>query len=236
MRRAVVAAGGWAHPGDDLVEAAQALIEPQGFDEINVVRDAVSFVAALEQPCDLLVVGACWFSMTDARYTEEQRREYAVHVTPELAEALRQVRDAGCPLLALHTAVICFDGSPLWRDWLGGAWNWQTSFHPPPEPMHAVPGNHGVLTFEPFAVTDELYQGLDVDSRVTVVAQSEMGHPLAWLNTTPHGRSAVNVLGHDHRSLRNPRHREFNESLLAWLLNGETRRSRQSRTAPRHGR
>lgn len=225
MARAIIAAGGWAHPGDDIVEAVQTLIKPHGFAEVDVVRDGASFIQALQQSCDLLAVGSCWFSMGDARYTDDQRAEYAVEMTPALAQSLGQARDDGCALFALHTAVICFDGLPVWREWLGGAWNWQTSFHPPPAEMDVEPVAHEALSFEPFVVSDELYQGLDVDDAVTVVAQSGAGHPLAWLQETEHGRSTVNLLGHDHRSLSNEHHRALNEQLLAWVLDtrGEER-------------
>lgn len=217
MGRAIIAAGGWAHPGDDIVDAAQALIRPHGFQRVDVVRDGTSFVEALETPCDLLVMGACWFSMSDARYNDEQRAEFALPWSPALASSLQRTRDSGCALLALHTAVICFDDMSVWSDWLGGAWNWETSFHPPPASVGVSAATASPLPFEPFEVTDELYQGLDVHDDVVVVAESQ-GHPLVWLHETPMARCAVNLLGHDRRSLADPNHHDLNGSLVRWLL------------------
>lgn len=217
MARAIIAAGGWAHPGGDIIDAAQTLIEPHGFQQVEVVRDGTSFVDALEQACDLLVVGACWFSMSDARYSDEQRSEFALPWTTALANSLRRTREAGCALLALHTAVICFDGMPVWSDWLGGAWNWDDSFHPPPALLRVGPTGDGQIPFDTFEVIDELYQGLDVHDDALVVARSER-HPMAWLHETSTGRCAVNVLGHDRRSLADPNHLNLNKQLLGWLL------------------
>lgn len=225
MRRAIIAAGGWAHPGDDIIAAAQSLITPHGFAQVDVVRNGHALAQALTQQCDLLIVGACWFSMSDDRYTEAQRAEHAVPLTTALTDALVRVRNAGCPVLALHTAVICFDGAPEWREWLGGTWNWQTSFHPPPAEIEVHPSEPAAtssVSFDPFVVSDELYQGLDLDDGVSVIAESAHGDPLVWLHETTTGRSAVNVLGHDRRSLADPAHQQLNQQLLGWLLSEET--------------
>lgn len=226
VRRAIIAAGGWAHPGDDIIAAASGAIEHHEFDQVEVVRDAASFVTALGQPCDLLIVGACWFSMSDDRYTDAERAEHGVPLTPALTDALDRRRAAGCPLLALHTAVICFDGTPEWSAWLGGHWDWRRSFHPPPSRIDVRPtpptgSVQPAVSFDQFGVVDEFYQGLDVSAEVLVVAESADGHPLAWLHETPLGRCAVNVLGHDQRSLANAGHQQLNAELLGWLLDDE---------------
>jgi hypothetical protein len=217
MTRAVLFAGGWAHPGKDLIAAVQGLLFPRGID-VAVVTNAADAASEVDAGCDLLVVGSCWFSMTDERYNEEQRAEFAVKFAAPLRASLQRLKDAGCPLLALHTAVICFDGADLWSDWLGGSWNWETSWHPAPEPMAVKPVSNDTLEVEEFAVTDELYQGLDVHDEVTLAAESAAGDPLVWLNETGVGRSAVNLLGHDFRSLDHPGHEALNNQLLDWLL------------------
>ena len=216
MRRAVLLAGGWAHPGDDQVAAVTDLLAERSF-EIQVVSDPAEAPEALEQGCDLLVVAACWFSMTDARYTDEQRRDHAVQLSPALEQSLVKLREQGCPLLAMHTAMICFDGLDSWASWLGGTWNWETSGHPEPEPVLVQPASDAPITFSSFTVTDELYQGLDVMNGVDIVAHAQ-GHPLVWLRTTDAGRAAVNLLGHDERSLGDPAHRALNGRLIDWLV------------------
>jgi uncharacterized protein len=216
MRRAVLLAGGWAHPGHDQVTSMSELLAERSF-ETRVVRDPDDVPAAVDEGCDLLVVAACWFAMADERYTDEQRRDHAVPFSPALDQALARLRDLGCPVLALHTAVICFDGHDTWTDWIGGTWNWTTSWHPGPGPILVQPCDETPITFPAFTVLDELYQGLDVTAGVDVVAHAQE-HPMVWLWETESGRAAVNVLGHDRRSLTEPSHLQLNGQLLDWLL------------------
>ena len=216
MSRAVVLAGGWAHPGHDLIAAVQTLLDGRGFDVVAVT--APEHVAAeIEAGCDLLVAGCCWFAMADDRYTHRQRQQYAVDFDGELREVVTNVLDAGCPVLALHTAVISFDGAEPWVRALGGTWNWTNSWHPEPASMLVEPAVATPIAFEAFSVVDELYQGLDMSETATVVAESANGDPLVWLHQQA-GRAAVNLLGHDQRSLAHPAHRALNEQLLDWLL------------------
>ena len=215
MRCAVLLAGGWAHPGHDQVAAMCDLLAERSF-ETRVVLDPAEAPAALDEGCDLLVVAACWFAMTDARYTDEQRRDHAVPLSSALAQSLTRLRDQGCPVFALHTAVICFDGHDTWTDWLGGSWNWETSWHPEPGSILVQPADATPIEFSRFAVVDELYQGLDLTEDVDLVAAD--GHPLVWLHTTDSGKAAVNLLGHDERSLGDPAHRDLNGQLIDWLV------------------
>lgn len=218
MSRAVLWAGGWAHPPEDSIAAVTARLELRGFD-VAVVTDPGDAASSIDESCDLLVVSACWFAMTDERYTAEQRAEYAVGADAAREAALDGLRRAGCPLLALHTAVICFDGWSPWREWCGGTWNWETSWHPPPADLAVVGVVGSPIEVDTFSVTDEEYQGLDVDD-VESVATSGGGHPLVWLHGTDHGRAAVNLLGHDARSLDHPDHQALADRLLDWLLAG----------------
>ena len=176
--------------------------------------------AALSKPVDLLVVAACWFGMYHDRYSAEQRSEFAVTLDTQQRSALDGLRQQGCPLLAMHTAPICFDGWEPWHRWLGGTWDWATSWHPEPAALDLLPASDSPLAAEPFQVVDEEYQELIVDASAQLVASSERGHPLVWINESELGRSAVNLLGHDRRSLGNPAHQSLNNTLLDWLIQG----------------
>jgi len=193
-----------------------SLLHQRGF-SLAVVTDPDQVAIEIAAGCDVLVVGCCWFAMADERYTDAQRHLHAVPFDGALREAVTSVIIAGCPVLALHTAVISFDGDPVWTNLLGGAWNWAASWHPEPSLMTVQPVTGTPIAFEGFSVVDELYQGLDVHETVTVVAESDRGDPLVWLHDTT-GRAAVNLLGHDARSLCDPAHRQLNERLLDWLL------------------
>ena len=59
---------------------------------------------------DLLVVHGCFFQMLDERYTPEQRAEFSYVSTPEVRSAISEWITGGGPVLAMHTAVLCFDG------------------------------------------------------------------------------------------------------------------------------
>jgi len=216
MNSAVVLAGGWAHPGRDLIAAMTELLGSHGFNVVAVTEPG-NVLEAITASCDLLVNGACWFGMTEDRYSEDQRVENAVKLDAVTAAALDQLRTNGVPLLAMHTAVICFDGWRPWRQWLGGTWDWNTSWHPEPADLTISPTVNASLAFDEFVVRDELYRDLIVDDDVHQIAQSG-GHPLIWLHETSLGKCAVNLLGHDRRSLDVPAHRALNARLLDWLV------------------
>lgn len=222
MTRAVLLAGGWAHRSEPTVDAVSRLCAERGW-TTTVVTEPTSVASGVANGCDLLIVSACWFSMADDRYTDEQRHEHAVPRDADREAALDALRQRGCPLLALHTAVICFDGWDQWRSWLGGAWNWATSGHPPPQSLTVTPA--GPANFDAFTVTDELYGGLDIDSGVTVLGRGPNHLPLVWTNQTERGRSAVSLLGHDSRSLDDEGHRVLLRELLDWLTELDEDRS-----------
>lgn len=182
----------------------------------SVVTEPGEVAAALAEPCDLIAVSACWFSMTDDRYTPEQRADWAVGRDPDRERALVTAVEGGTPLVALHSAVICFDGWSPWTRWLGGGWDWAASWHPPPAELRVVPEPGSPLRFEPFAVVDEEYQGLALHPDAVVVGRSEAGHPLVWLRENGHRRAAVSVLGHDHRSLDRAEHLDLLTQLVGW--------------------
>lgn len=204
------------HPPDDPVSALTALLSNRGFDvEVILDPDGVTAVEGV----DLLIVAACWFSMSDARYDSSQRSSWAVERNERRESALAAAADAGVPLLGMHTAVICFDNWPVWAQWLGGCWDWSTSNHPAPAEITvaAEPGARPAI--KPFTVVDEEYRGLRLDPDIEIIARSASGHPLAWFNDRGDGRTAaVSLLGHDKRSLDEPGHRAMLDLLIDRLL------------------
>lgn len=212
---ATVVAGGWAHPPDDLANSMTGLLGSRGYD-VSVVTDPAELVLELQTDPDLVVFGACWFAMTDKRYTATQRAEFAVTTSDELKAALRSVIDAGVPMLAMHTAVLCFDGWPEWGEWLGAEWNWAASFHPAPTTI-SVTVDPRAKAGADFSVIDEEYQGLNISSQVDVIATSAAHNPLAWTCPATRTRVAVDLLGHDERSLDHVGHQRLLHGLLDWL-------------------
>lgn len=216
-RRALVLAGGWMHPPEGPVDAiGRTLTAPRW--EISTVTSPDEVAAAAADRPDLLLVAACWFSMTADRYTDDQRAEWAVQRDARREAALRDLADAGVPVLALHTGVICFDGWPLWRDWLGGVWSWERSWHPEPLAMSVLVQADAPIELDSFEVVDEEYTDLDVDPAVTVVARSRSGQPLVWLHEHAGRRAAVSLLGHDRRSFDHPGHQRLLTALVDHLV------------------
>jgi hypothetical protein len=116
--------------------------------------------------------------------------------------------------------VICFDAWPGWKARLGGGWNWQHSNHPPPAAINvnACEPQIAGIQIESFTVVDEEYRDLDIAAASEVIARSDADHPLMWLNRSEGRRVAVDVLGHDRRSLEDAGHRAAIDALLDCLL------------------
>lgn len=140
----------------------------------------------------------------------------ALHHPDPLPAACREVvagwHDGGRPVLALHTGVISFGDFPRWAEILGGRWVWERSHHPPLGPLAVRAGSGD------FEVVDECYRDLDVAPEVEVLARSADGHPLAWTHASGAGTAAVDLLGHDARSLDHPGHRRLLTTLVRRLL------------------
>lgn len=142
----------------------------------------------------------------------------------DLGAVDRFVRDGG-GLLALHTAVICFDGEPLWRELCGAVWDWTTSSHPPEGPVQVAPtvaaaGHPVTATAEPCTVHDELYGPLDtVQDVVPLLTGTVDGttRPVLWARRVGRGRVVTDLLGHGVESLRHPVHRRVLAAALDWI-------------------
>ena len=223
-RDAVVLSGGWMHPVDQAGAALAEILDDCGY-ETEIISDPTAVTPAALDGADLVAINSCWFSMSDDRYTADQRSEFAVGRDSTRESALLRTVARGAPMLAMHTAVICFDGWDDWEHLLGGAWDWGRSSHPPPEQIEVVPTSSFPAFAESFTVTDELYQDLRVADDVTLVATSTGGDPLVWLNETTSTRVAVDLLGHDRRSLDHGTHRSLVAAMIDWLDPSEPNQS-----------
>lgn len=225
MPSCVVIVGGWAHPGEQTGPPLAEALESFGF-RPEVVEDLGAAAGRVDAGTDLVVVHACYFQMLDARYNDDQRLAFA-SLTPEpLRDAISAHLAAGRPMLALHTAPICFDDWPEWSGLCGATWSWERSNHPPPgtisvrvDPAHPV-----VAGLAGFDVIDELYRFVEPHPTAQVVATATdadgLVQPLVWLHRLGPARVAYDSLGHDARSLGSVGHRALLGRLLDWLANG----------------
>jgi uncharacterized protein len=219
--KAVALVGGWAHPGAVTGPALSAALDSLDVETV-VVESFDAATERLHTGVDLLVVHACRFQMTDARYSDEQRRQFASTTPPNFREAVTRHLAAGRSILGLHTAALCFDDWPDWHALLGAHWDWQRSNHPPPASF-TVDAVADSMTGElgSFEVFDELYRFVEASNSSSVVASATdtdgVTHPVAWTTQLDAGRTAFSSLGHDDTSLANPNHRRLLKCLIAWL-------------------
>jgi uncharacterized protein len=220
--RALAFVGGWVHPSAQTGPPTAEALASLGIDCLVADTFSAATAALTSGEVDLLVVHACRFQMLDSRYTSAQRDNHASLTPPDFQEAVVRHLSLGRPMLALHTAALCFDDWPAWSTLVGAAWSWERSNHPPPGVFLVEPTSDPLVAgLSRFDVVDELYRFVTpaVDARVIATATDDLGidHPIAWLSEARPARVAYNALGHDARSLANAGHRALLGRIVDWL-------------------
>ncbi len=221
MRRAIVYSDGYNHPFAESGAALCDLAHDAGWAVIPVG----SIGAALAQllPSDLLVVNALRWSMTQHEKYAPDRAAWAFALADEDMVRIEDHVTSGGALLAMHTALICWDNQPGWPKLLGGGWQWGVSHHPPLGPIHVTltaEGRGQSMGPGDFEIVDEAYHQLSPVADCTVLAEVDAGQgpqPVAWLRTVGAGRVGVDALGHDGASLRAEGHTALIAAMLSWL-------------------
>lgn len=213
--------GGVGHDFARSSAALAALLDEVGI-ESDIVEDIEHGIGRLGN-YDMLTVNALRWRMLADKYAA-QRAEWAFELSVAGGERLARFVWEGGPLLALHTASICFDNWPGWRDVLGGAWVWDRSWHPPLGPVHAEPvGSDPIVAGLPgFDLVDEVYtdQSLLPGVEILLSAVPEPGvsaQPIAWKHEYGAGRVFYSGLGHDARSVNEPTHALMLKRAARWL-------------------
>ncbi|MFN3215252.1 MAG: ThuA domain-containing protein [Acidimicrobiales bacterium] len=145
--RNVLFTGGWAHDFATHAPLLSAALDGAGVGiETTMVDDLDTLAEVVRDGVDLVTIYACRFRMLDERYTPEQRAEWSMEIPASTRAALTDHVAAGRPMLAVHTAAVCFDDWPEWSELLGGGWSWERSWHPPPENMTVrLVGDHPIV-------------------------------------------------------------------------------------------
>jgi type 1 glutamine amidotransferase len=213
-------------PGHDFDACARTLAD--GLGEVGVTSTVLTdpdelFATIRRSPPDLVTVLALRWSMAQPAHAP---------VAPELGYQLADV-DAvllddfvrgGGGLLAVHTAVICFDAHPTWRELCGAAWDWSRSSHPPfgPARVRVSPLGRGhavTAGVDDFVVDDEVYGYLDEVEGLRPLMTSDHGdraHPVLWARPVGAGRAVTDLLGHAPGSLQHPAHRRILGRAARW--------------------
>jgi hypothetical protein len=233
MTRHLLLSGGPGHPFAETSRLLVDLLDDLG-STTTVVTDPLDAVAALRaveegdaEAVDLLTVAALRWGMAQDAYAAD-RDEHAVVLDPaDVAVLDRHVRGGG-GLLALHTAVICFDADPTWHALVGASWRWGRSSHPPLAPIEvtvtAAGRDHPITRdVERFVLEDEAYGFLDeVDDLAPLLVTDHGGrtHPVLWARRVGEGRVVTDVLGHGVASFEDPTHRDLLARAARWACRG----------------
>ncbi|MEO0996592.1 MAG: ThuA domain-containing protein [Pseudomonadota bacterium] len=193
----------------------------------TVTTDILDAVARIERgDAGCLTVNALRWTMQTGDKYKPYRARWAFEMPAAARATLTRFVAGGGRLLGVHTASICFDDWPGWRDVLGAWWQWGSSFHPPLGPVEAWPVTepHPITQgVSGFVVDDEVYHGLDVaaDAVPLLYGRAEDAgtvQPLLWAREHGRGRSVYSALGHDADSMREPMHRRLLGQSIDWLL------------------
>ncbi len=233
MSRHLILSGGPAHDFDATSRVLMDQLAEEGIESVLVTDpdDAFAMLRAAETgedaPIDLFTVNTLRWRMETERYSYLRALQGFALRPDDGALMETYVRDGG-GLLALHAAVICFDGDPTWRRLCGASWVWGSSSHPsvgPAEVRVTSPGRAHVLTegLDDFVITDEIYGFLDQDDDLEPLLSASHGgreHPLLWARQVGAGRVVTDLLGHGVESLSHPAHRSILTRAASWASRG----------------
>lgn len=217
-------------PATSTALAAALRVDGHTIDMVDDPDDAARRLA--DGGYDTLVVNALRWRMHGERY-DPWRAEWAYETLRSTRDCIAGfVRDGG-GLVGSHTASICFDDWPEWRDVLGGAWNWDRSSHPPPAPVRATVDAetpHPVTAGLPaaFVLVDEVYGDLDIEPGVQSLATArrhpdDESQPVVWAHHYGTGRVVYDGFGHDVASIDDPVHARLLRQAVTWVSSGESR-------------
>jgi hypothetical protein len=228
MARNLLLSGGPSHDFASVAAALSGVIADAGI-VTTVVDEPAAAIARLRDGeagrgprFALMTVHALHWRMEQARYSH-LRDSMAWSLSPDDAAVIDRFVRSGGGLLALHTAVICFDADPVWHALCGAAWDWETSSHPPigkvPVTVTEAGRRHCITAGSAdFEVVDEAYRGLRLVDGVTPLARAADDDrvPLLWAREIDAGRVVTDVLGHGVESLDLPAHRAILVRAAAW--------------------
>jgi type 1 glutamine amidotransferase len=219
----VVLSGGHTHPFATAAPALAALLAEHGIDSI-VEMDPEAAIAKVAEtrPALLTVYALRWTMQQGAKYAP-YREQWGFSLSEGARAEVEAHLARGGGLLALHTAIICFDDWPGWADILGGRWVWGQSSHPPYGRVEVRPDepDHPLVAGLPaFSLDDEAYGDLDLRPGLQPLMHVRPAggdcQPALWTRMFGNGRVVVDTLGHDAGAFAHPVHRRIVARAALW--------------------
>jgi hypothetical protein len=225
VARNVILTGGHTHSFPVAAPALAALLREIGI-ESSIDDDIDRGLATIERDePHLVTVYALRWTMREGDKYAPYRDRWAFHLAHDGQQALCRHLSRRGGLLALHTALICFDDWPAWEQILGGRWAWGRSNHPPYGAVDVRPGedDHAIVRgLPPFTLNDEAYGDLSLapETRPLMHARTSATdwRPALWAHVRWGGRVVVDTLGHDAGAFGHPVHRRIVKRAAAWAL------------------
>ncbi len=226
MPKNLILSGGIFHPFDESSQALTALLGELGIhsETVTDVDEAANRLHSGD--FQMFTVNALRWGMMTADKYEPFRKQWAYQTPQSTRDAFTRFVQEGGALLGMHTASICFDDWPGWRDLLGGQWQWGTSHHPELGRVEAtiVQHQHPVVhDASDFTLTDEVYHDLSPLSAVNILvhglsANGGTTQPVLWTHNVGLGRVVYDALGHSAESIEHPQHKRILSNAARWLL------------------
>lgn len=215
--------GGIFHPFEESSAELARQLQAVGI-ESDITDDIEAGVQQLAQRdrYELLTVNALRWQMAGDKY-DAYRDRWRFELSQAGRRAITDHVAGGGGLLGLHTASICFDSWPQWREILGAAWVWGTSHHPEFGGVDVrVAASHPLVDdSSDFRVDDEIYHHLAIESDVVALLAAERdegAQPLLWARSYGAGRVVYDALGHDGASVGHPQHARILKRAACWTL------------------
>ena len=234
VARVLVLAGGSPHAHDFAAAglALADLVEGAGH-HVELADHPDAAATQLGPAVDALVVCGLWWRMRGHAY-DRWRPRYGYETSPATRRAITDFVGAGGGLLAVHTAVICFDDWVGWGPIVGGAWRWGVSSHPDQGAVDArIVAEHPVVAGLPerFELVDEVYGDLDLVDGIEVLAVAKRSvddadQPVVWAHRYRAGRVVFDGFGHDEASIRHADNGRLLRQALSWIVDDSDRRGR----------
>jgi type 1 glutamine amidotransferase len=222
MSKNVILSGGHTHSFPTAAPALAALLAEHGIESVVEMDPEAAIRRVAESRPALLTVYALRWTMQQGQKYAPNRERWGFSLSDGARAEVEAHLARGGGILALHTAIICFDDWPGWGNILGGRWVWGRSSHPPYGRVDVRPDepDHPLLAGLPsFSLDDEAYGNLDLDPALQplmrVRAAEGDWQPALWTHTS--GTDVVvDTLGHDAGAFAHPIHRRIVARAARW--------------------